>query len=122
MVSTTALTSLLCGLVATAVIGVDGVWGALAAALVSLPVGILVVLHFYFNGVSAESIVAGTLIRMFLTVLLAGVAVLSLANLREPAFFLTLGIVYLANLGVETWFAFRSKSLSRRSGVTSHDA
>ena len=121
-VSTTALVGLFCGLVTAGVIGVEGVWVSLAAALVSLPVGVLVVLYFFRNGVSAESIVAGTFIRMFLTALLAGMAVLFLVNLRVPAFFLVLGVIYLANLGVETWFALRSKSLSGRVGASSRDA
>jgi len=115
----TALTGLLCGLVAVALVGVQGMWLSLAAALVSLPVGVLVILHFHRNGVGAESIVAGTIIRMMLTALLAGLAVVLFAKLRVPTFFLALGMVYLANLAVETWFALRSTSLLRRIGASS---
>jgi len=121
MVLVTALSSLLCGLVAVPLVGREGVWSSIAAAMVSVPVGVLVIFYFYRYGLSAESIVAGTMIRMFVTTLLAGLVATVFAALRVPAFFLALGVVYLVNLAVETWFALRSKSLFRRMGASARD-
>ncbi|WP_437186409.1 hypothetical protein SH668x_003560 [Planctomicrobium sp. SH668] len=95
-------------------VGMDAVWGALAAGVISLPVSAIVVVFFYCRGVQAASIVAGTMLRLISTALLAGAGVLLLPVLRTPSFFLAIGLVYLANLGLETWFAFRSNSVSRR--------
>jgi len=110
MVLATALAVLLCSLVAMTIVGVSGVWLSLAAAAVSLPVGVIIVLYFFRFGVSAESIVAATMMRVFLTAALEGSAALLFTELRVPTFFLVLGVIYLANLSVETWFALRSKS------------
>lgn len=114
MVSATLVAAFFCSLVALALVGKSGVWLSLAAAAVSLPVGVSVVVYFFRSGVSAESIVAGTLIRMLLTTVLAGLGTLLFEELRVPVFFLALGIIYLANLGVETWFALKSGSSSHQ--------
>lgn len=109
----TLVTASLFGLAATKFLGPQGLWLSLIAGAISLPVGAVVVWYLRRSGVSAESIVAGTLIRVFVTTLLAGVGVAIFAELRVPVFFLALGVVYLANLGLETWFALEMSSGSR---------
>lgn len=109
----TLVTASLFGLAAMKFLGPQGLWLSLIAGAISLPVGALVVWYLRRSGVSAESIVAGTLIRVFVTALLAGAGVALFAELRVPVFFLALGVVYLANLGLETWFALEMSSGTR---------
>ena len=110
MVLATVLAALFSSLGAMMMIGISGVWLSLAAATVSLPVGVVIVLYFFRFGLSPESIVVATMMRVFLTAVLAGFAVLLFTELRVSTFFLALGVIYLANLSVETWFALRLKS------------
>lgn len=89
-----------------AFVGWPGAWAGLVATLVSLPVGVVVLVAFHVGGVSPGVIVAGTLLRAGLSLgwagLLAGLSV----SLRSPEFFLSIGVIYLANLFVETWLVY----------------
>jgi hypothetical protein len=106
--------SLCCALAASLLVGAGGGQAALAAGAISFPVALAVLVFFFRRGVTPESVVVGTLLRMALTVAVAGALVLVCASLRTPAFFLSLGMVYLANLSVETWFAFERAQRARR--------
>jgi hypothetical protein len=106
----TVVVASLFGLSAMKFSGLQGVWASLIAGAISLPVGALVIWYLRRQGVSAESIVVGMLIRVLTTVLLAGAGVAVFTELRVPVFFLALGAIYLANLGVETWFALEMSS------------
>ncbi|WP_437225382.1 hypothetical protein SH661x_004040 [Planctomicrobium sp. SH661] len=107
------------GLAASLLIGVSGLWLALAAAAASIPAGVAVVMYIHRQGITPQSIVVATLMRMFLTAVVAGAAALAFEELRVPGFFLILGVIYLANLAVETWFALRAISSSRKIGTPS---
>jgi hypothetical protein len=111
----TVVSSLCSAMVASLLVGAGEVGAALAAGAISFPVAIAVLVYFLRRGVTPESVVIGTLLRMVLTVAVAGFLVLVSPSLRTPAFFLSLGVVYVANLSVETWFAFeRTRSARRR--------
>ena len=107
------LTGLLCGLVAVPWLGSSAVGTAMWAVLAALPAGTVVVCYFHFCGVSLQSIVAGTMIRAVLTLLVAGLMLGIFPGFRQPVFILTVGVVYLVNLTVETWFVYEKL---RKSG------
>lgn len=109
---------LVCGVVAWLVVGVQGVLAALAATGVSLPVAVAVAAYFRRRGLTVEAIIGGTLMRMALTGLLAGLVMLAFATMRGPVFLLAVGVIYLANLSGETWFVYQQhqRAEAERSG------
>jgi hypothetical protein len=99
----TVVAGLLCLVVGVSVAGAGGAWSAVMAAAVSLPVGVVVLVVFWRLGVSPEAIVFGSFLRAGLT--LGGVVLAAelVEGLRLPVLFLSVGVIYLVNLAVETW-------------------
>lgn len=106
MMLVTAGAGLVCGLAAYAASGVVGVWSVLAAVAGSIPTGVAVLGYISSRGVTPQTLVVGMLLRVATTMLVAGILVLVFPALRSPVFFLAMAVIYLANLVVETWFAY----------------
>lgn len=106
MMLVTAGAGLACGLAAYAASGVSGVWVVLAAVAGSIPTGVAVLGYFSSRGVTPRTLVVGMLLRVVTTMFMAGVLVLVFPTFRTPVFFLAVAVIYLANLVVETWFAY----------------
>ncbi|WP_437192298.1 hypothetical protein [Planctomicrobium sp. SH527] len=101
------------------VIGPDQVRPILVAGLVSLPIGLLLVCYFYVFGVNASALVLGSLLRVSMTLGIGAAVAWQLGIWGRP-FFLTLGVIYLANLALETWVVYKqndSASKSRSSSI-----
>ncbi|HWL07506.1 MAG TPA: hypothetical protein VNQ76_03810 [Planctomicrobium sp.] len=77
----------------------------LAAGGVSLPVGIVLAALFYVWGTEASVVVVGAVLRVVLTLGL-GFLVAWLFGYWNQLYFMTLAILYLTNLVVETWLAY----------------
>lgn len=100
------------------IIGPDQVRPVVVAGLVSLPIGLLLVCYFYVFGVNASALVLGSLLRVSIT-LGVGAAVAWQLGIWSRPFFLTLGVVYLANLALETWVVYKQNSSAFKSRSSS---
>lgn len=115
----TLVAGLLCAAVVALVAGTGGLPAVVVATLLSLPVGVVVLLVFSRLGVSAEAIVVGSVLRVGLTLGAAGAVAGLFGDFRSPVFFLSVAVVYLANLAAETWLVYREDQGDGRVASTS---
>ena len=116
MVAVTAVSGLLCAAVALGCVGQAGISMAGAAALISVPTGLAVLLVFRRWGAAPEAILLGTFLRLGLTLATGAMMATAVPVLWGRPFFLSLAAIYLANLSLETWFVYEQ---NRRSGLSS---
>jgi hypothetical protein len=102
----TLAAGLACGLAAYCLAGASGLGGALAATGASWLPGALVMWYFSRYGLTANTAIVATGLRMALTALVAGGLAGGIQELRTSAFLLSLGVTYLANLAAETWYVY----------------
>ncbi len=118
----TLLTLVACSLGIWGVVGSQAVPSAIAAGCVSIPIGIAMLLMFYFFGTGASVLVLGSFLRVSLT-LGVGFLVARLFDFWNQPYFVTLGALYLANLASETglvyWQTFREPKKNISSTKTS---
>lgn len=102
-----ALAGVACG----AVVVAAGLWvelGSVAAAtLVGVPAALFVLYFCERYGTGPVAILAITGVRFSLTVALAGFVAWKFSSLRTLSFFLSVSVVYLASLYVETWLIWK---------------
>lgn len=109
----TLFAALACGLTAASFAGSQGLLASVVASAVSLFAAVLVTLVLSRVTNVTVVVLAGTFLRLSLTLGL-GFAVAAKAGLWNDTYFLTLGVVYVANLAVETWLAYeQNRSVSR---------
>ncbi len=90
----------------------------IAAGAVSLVVGVFLVLFFTALGISAAALVFGSLLRVGMT-LGGGAAVAWGYGYWNHPFFVTLAVIYIANLGVETWMVYEENRKQFRKRASS---
>ena len=83
---------------------VQQVWWAV---LTVLPVSLYVVFFLHRRGTAPAAILLATGLRFGLTLGLAGVVAWKFSSLRTLTFFLSITVVYLAGLYVETWLVWQ---------------
>ena len=96
-----------CALIVSLWRGLEELNSVAAAVAVVLPVSLFILGFLFRYGSSAGAIVALTLLRVGLTTALAGFAAWKFPSLRTLTFFLSVTVVYLAGLYVETWLAWK---------------
>lgn len=116
MVLATVVAGAFCAAVAYGMLGPFGVLASGGAVLASLPVGALVMILFHRLGAAPEAILLGTFLRLGLTLASGAALATVVQSLWVPAFFITLAVIYLVNLGIETWVVYEKNR--RASGLT----
>ncbi len=86
----------------------DEMQAAFAATAVALPAGVFALVYMFRHGTGAGAMVAITIVRVALTMGLAGFIAWKFSSLRTLSFFLTVTVVYLAGLFVETRLALNN--------------
>lgn len=79
----------------------------IAGTLASIPGAVLSLLFQFRHGTGIVAILAATALRFGLTLGLAAYAAWSFPSLRSLTFFLTVSVVYLVSLFVETWLTYQ---------------
>ncbi|TWT58390.1 hypothetical protein KOR42_17640 [Thalassoglobus neptunius] len=80
----------------------------IVATLVAMPAGLFALWILFRHGSGAGAILTLTLIRVGMTMTLAGLVAWKIPSLKTLSFFLTVTVVYLAGLFVETWLAWKT--------------
>ena len=80
----------------------------IAATLVAIPAGLFAAWILFRHGSSAGAILSMTMLRFGMTTALAGLVAWKIPSLKTLSFFLTVTVVYLAGLFVETWLAWKT--------------
>ena len=88
--------------------GRDGMQAALLATAVALPGGVFALVFLFRHGTGPGAMVAITIVRVALTMGLAGFIAWKFSSLRTLSFFISVTVVYLAGLFVETRLALRN--------------
>jgi hypothetical protein len=112
MLLVTLVAGLCCTLVAALVEGAATAIATLTATAASLIPGAAVIVYFHRASLGVNALLLGTLLRIGLTSLVGGLLALAAESLRGPAFLLTLAVVYLSNLALETWFVLEKNQQS----------
>ncbi len=90
--------------------GRDELQAAVAGTAVALPAGVFALVYMFRHGTGPGAMVAITFVRVALTMGLAGYIAWKFSSLRTLSFFLTVTVVYLAGLFVETRLALKNHS------------
>ncbi|MEW4489151.1 hypothetical protein AB1L42_13805 [Thalassoglobus sp. JC818] len=96
------------GLVLLGVHEGSGFNDSIVATLVAIPAGLFSLWILHRHGSGAGAILSMTLLRLGMTMALAGLAAWKFPSLKTLSFFLTVTVVYLAGLFVETWLAWKT--------------
>lgn len=90
--------------------GRDEMQAAFAGTAVAVPAGIFALVYMFRHGTGAGAIVAITMVRVAMTMGLAGFIAWKFSSLRTLSFFISVTVVYLAGLFVETCLALKNHS------------
>lgn len=91
-----------CVIVAVGLIGAGGVKETAAGACVAVPAMFFSLLFIMRHGTDLFVILGVTFMRVLMTLFLSGFVAWKFPSLRTPAFFITVTVVYLVGLFVET--------------------
>ncbi|WP_437203546.1 hypothetical protein [Planctomicrobium sp. SH664] len=108
MIAATLVAGVACAVVAQVLDVPDVLRATACAVLASLIVGTAAVTLLTAFGAAPPAILLVTGVRISLTLGLGFVLAKGIEGLWSPVFFVTLGVIYLANLAVETWFLYRA--------------
>ncbi len=96
-----------CGLFALTTGKASDLQAVVAATGAALPAAIFTLILLSRYGIGPGGIIAATFVRFGLTVGLASYVAWEFSSLRTLPFFITVTVVYLAGLFVETWLVWK---------------
>lgn len=106
---TILLSGVVCGVIAVATSGFRELNSVVVAVGIALIVSVFALVSLHRHGPTPKVILAMTAIRIIGTSVIAGFAAWTFPSLRTLTFFLSVTVVYMAGLLVETWLVWKDQ-------------